>query len=108
MPSSCGQPMGRHRFGSVPIDESYDCFSDFRIASRIGCFAKPSLYRVRVGIFLRDDSNRDLRRSSVVWPVESNRCHWIAAETFASFFCKLVSVPLRLECHDSSLACLSE
>jgi hypothetical protein len=26
---------GRHRFGTVMIGESNDCFSDFRIASRI-------------------------------------------------------------------------
>ena len=87
----------RHRFGSMLIDESYDCFSDFRIASRIGCFAKPPLNRVGVGIFVRDDSNGDLRRSRVVWPVEGNRRHGIAAEIFASFFCKLVSVPLSLK-----------
>jgi hypothetical protein len=99
---------GRHRFGTMMIDESNDCFSDFWIVSRIGCFAKSPLKRVRVSIFVRDNANRDLRRSRVVWPVEGNRCHWIAAEAFATFFCKLVSVPLSLECHDPSLACLAE
>src|SRR5471032_2468689 len=44
---------GRHLFGSMMIDESNDCFSDFRIASRIGCFVKPPLNRVRVSIFVR-------------------------------------------------------
>ena len=98
---------GRHRFGTVMIDESNDCFSDFWIASRIGCFAKPPLNGVRVSIFVRDDANRDLRRSRVVWPVEGNRCHRIATEAFATFFRKLAPLPLSLECHDPSLAFLA-
>jgi hypothetical protein len=88
---------GGHRFDTMMIDESNDCFGDFWIASRIGCFAKPPLNRFRVSIFVRDDANRDLRRSLVVWPVEGNRCHWIAAEALATFFCELVLVPLSLE-----------
>jgi len=57
---------GHHRVGAMMIDESNDCFGDFWIASRIGCLAKPPLNRVRVSIFVRDDANRDLRRSRVV------------------------------------------
>src|SRR5579864_5809852 len=96
-----------HRFGTVMIDESNDCFDNFRIDSRVGCFAEPSLNRVRVSTFVRDDANRDLRRSRVVRPVEGNRGHRIAAEAFATFFRQLVPVPLSLECHDPSLACLA-
>jgi hypothetical protein len=98
---------GHHRFGTMMIDESNDCFGDFWIDSRIGCFAEPPLNRVRVSTFVRDDANRDLRRSRVVWPVEGNRCHRIATEAFATFFRKLAPLPLSLECHDPSLAFLA-
>ncbi|SEF13334.1 hypothetical protein SAMN02787142_8041 [Burkholderia sp. WP9] len=37
---------GHHRFGTMMIDESNDCFRDFWIDSRIGCFAEPPLNRV--------------------------------------------------------------
>jgi len=99
---------GHHRFGTVTIDESNDCFGDSWIDSRIGCFAEPPLNRVRVSTFVRDDPNRDLRRSRVVWPVEGNRRHRIAAEAFATFFRELVSVPLSLKGHAPSLACVAE
>jgi hypothetical protein len=89
---------GHHRFGTTLIDESNDCFSDFWVDSRIGCFAEPTLNWGGVSTFVRDDANRDLRRSRVVWPVEGNRCHRIATEAFVTFFRKLVPVPLSFEC----------
>ena len=53
---------GHHRFDTMLIDESNNCFGDFWIGSRIGCFAEPPLNRVSVSTFVRDDANRDLRR----------------------------------------------
>src|SRR6478736_6695417 len=47
---------GHHRFGAMPINESNDCFGDFCIGSRIGCFREPPLNRGRVSTFVRDDA----------------------------------------------------
>lgn len=91
---------GYHRFGTMQVDESNDCFGNFWIGSRISGFAEPPLKRVGVSTFVRDDTNRDLRRTRVVGPVEGNRCHRVAAEAPVASFRELVSVPLSLECHD--------
>ena len=55
---------GRDRLCPVLLDETNNCFSDFRIGSHIARFGEPSFEYRSLFAFCIDDADSDFRRTS--------------------------------------------
>lgn len=90
---------GYDRSGALLVDEEDDRLGDFRIGSRIGSATKPPPCGIGIRTFIDHNADRHLRRMCVVGAIKGDRCDCLAAESLATLFRELVTIPRCLQCH---------
>jgi len=73
-----------HAPGSMPTNEGNDLFAYRNVPSDVDLVGVPTLERMSLRIFRRDDADGHLAREVGVGAVNRNRRHWVAAKAPAS------------------------